>query len=311
MKASIVVIAALATVFSGALSAADPQLLNLVMPDVKVMAGVNVAQAKSSPFGQYVLAQVEPQQLAQIAALTGFNPANDVNELLVASNGAQQHNGLVLVLGSFNVTVITKAIAQLKPGTETYRGITIFEDPQKQTGLAFLGDSVAAVGDPANVKAAIDRVSAPSVLPASLVSEIGQLSAANDIWALSTVPLSSLSPTGALPAINGLAKGSEGALAAVQSLSAGIKFGTDVVATVQAQADTAQNATGIAGLVQFLVNMAQMNASKDPSVEALTKALTVTANGATVNLSLSMPSAQLQEMLQSKAGPRHHTHAGQ
>ena len=311
MKAPIVVTAALATLFSGVLSAADSQLLNLVMPDVKVMADVNVAQAKSSPFGQYVLAQVEPQQLTQIAALTGFNPANDVTELLVASNGAQQRSGLALLLGSFNVTAITKAIAQLKPGTETYRGITIFEHPQQQTGLAFLSGSVAAVGDLANVKAAIDRVSAPTVLPASLVSEIGQLSAANDAWALSTVPLSSLSPTGAAPLINGLPNGAAGALGALQSFSAGIKFGADVVATAQAQADTAQNATGIAGIVQFLVNMAQMNASQDPSVQALAKALTVTANGATVNLSLSLPSAQLQELLQSKAGPRQHTHPGQ
>jgi len=38
------------------LSAADPQLLNLVMPDVKVMADINVEQAKTSPFGQFVLA---------------------------------------------------------------------------------------------------------------------------------------------------------------------------------------------------------------------------------------------------------------
>jgi len=70
--------------------------------------------------------------------------------------------------------------------TETYGGITIFEDPKKEGGLAFLSNSIAAAGDLTNVKAAIDRVSAPSILPASLLGEIGQLSAANDAWALTT-----------------------------------------------------------------------------------------------------------------------------
>ena len=38
------------------LSAADPSLVNLVMPDAKVLAGMDVERAKTSPFGQYVLA---------------------------------------------------------------------------------------------------------------------------------------------------------------------------------------------------------------------------------------------------------------
>ena len=42
MNATFASVAALAALFSGVLSAADPQLLNLVMPDVKVMADINV-----------------------------------------------------------------------------------------------------------------------------------------------------------------------------------------------------------------------------------------------------------------------------
>ena len=60
MKAQILT-ATLFTAFSGALSAADPQLLNLVMPDAKVLAGVNVEQAKGTQFGQYVLNQLQTQ----------------------------------------------------------------------------------------------------------------------------------------------------------------------------------------------------------------------------------------------------------
>ncbi len=311
MKAPITSTAALAALFSGVLCAANSQLLNLVMPDVKVMADVNVAQAKASPFGQYVLMQVETQQLQQLATLTGFDPTRDVDELLVAGNAAAQHNGLALVSGNFNVASISSAIAQQKVATETYRGITIFEDLQKQAGLAFLSNSIAAAGDLANLKAAIDRVSAPSVLPASLLVEIGQLSAANDAWALTTVPPSSLKPSSTAPAVPGVGNGAENVLGTVQSGSAGIKFGANVVMTAQAQADTAQNATAIAGLIQFLVNMAQLKASDQPQVQALSKALTVSATGTTVTLSLTMPSTQFQELLQPKAGAHHRAHAGQ
>ena len=311
MKALIASTAALAALFSGVLSAADPQLLNLVMPDVKVMADINVEQAKTSPFGQFVLAQVQPQQLMQIAALTGFDPSKDVNELLVAGNGAAQHSGLALVLGNFNVTAISALIATQKVVTETYHGVTIFEDPKKEGGLAFLSNSIAAAGDLTNVKAAIDRVSAPSILPASLLGEIGQLSAANDAWALTTVPPSSLKQAAAAPAIPGLGNGAENVLGTVQSASAGVKFGTNVVMTAQAQADTAQNATAIAGLIQLLVNMAQLKAAEQPQVQALAKALTVSATGATINISLTLPSTQFQELLQPKAGAHHHARAGQ
>lgn len=306
MNATFASTAALAALFSGVLSAADPQLLNLVMPDVKVMADLNVTQAKASPFGQYVLAQIQPQQIEQIAALSGFDPTHDLTELLFAGTGASQKSGLVLALGNFNVPTISNAIAKFQAGTETYRGVTIFEDPQKQGGLAFLSGTVAAAGDLVNLKAAIDRLSAPAILPAALLAEIGQLSAADDFWALSTVPPAALQ-TGAIP---GLPSGAGSALGTVQSISGGVKFGTNVVATVQAQADNAQDAAGIAGLVQFGVSMVQAKAADQPQVQALVKALTVAADGTAVNLLLTLPSTQLQELIQSnKSGAAPHAHS--
>src|SRR5580693_5444597 len=74
--------------FAGTLSAADPQLMKLVMPDVKLMTDVNVAQAKLSPFGQFLLSQMESAHLQEFTTLTGFDPRQDLLELLVVSNGA-------------------------------------------------------------------------------------------------------------------------------------------------------------------------------------------------------------------------------
>src|SRR3954471_18295531 len=101
--------ATLLAAFSGVLSAADPQLLNFVMPDAKVIAGVNVEQAKGTQFGQFVLNQLQTQDgdLQKLVTLTGFDPRRDVRELLVASNGVQDKTGLALAKGQFDVPKIT------------------------------------------------------------------------------------------------------------------------------------------------------------------------------------------------------------
>src|SRR5689334_721657 len=124
MNARFLTTAALAFSFAGILpaKAADSQLLNLVMPDAKVLAGVNVDQAKTTPMGQYVLTQVQAQNnqhLREITTLTGFDPTRDVSEILVASaGGPNQQSGLVLARGVFDLEKIKAAVA-LKGGATT------------------------------------------------------------------------------------------------------------------------------------------------------------------------------------------------
>ena len=299
MKPSIIASAALLTVFSGTLPALDSQLLNLVMPDAKVLAGVNVTQAKSSPFGQYVLSQVTAGNdgIAQLAAATGFDPTRDVNELLVASDAAPgTHSGLIAATGTFDVASIVSFASAHGGSSETYSGVTILMDPKQTHGIAFLSGSLVAAGEVAEVRAAIDRRANPSILPAAVVTEAQQLSAANDAWALTTVPLSSLKPASAQPPANGAVGGIENALSQVQSLAGGVKFGATVNFTAQAQAANAQDATTLAGTVQFLISMMQLNAAKVPQAAAL-QSLTATAQGSTVTLALSVPEEQFQQLV--------------
>jgi len=309
MKAQILSSATLLLAVCGNLRAVDPHLLNLVMPDAKVLADINVAQAKTSPFGQYVLAQIQAQaaDLDKMAALTGFDPRQDLNELLAATNATgSKHTGLALASGTFNVTAITAFATLQKAATETYNGVTIVEDPQQTHGIAFLSGTLAVAGDVADVKAAIDRQSSPSVLPAAIVVQVNQLSAADDAWVLSTVPPSSLHPPSMAPNIPGVGNGAQNAFGTIQSASAGVKFGANVTLTAQAQADTAQNATAIAGVLQLLANMAQLQAQQNAAAAALAKSLTVTATGTTVNISASLPEDVFQQLLKPSAVPHSH-----
>ncbi len=304
MKAQILT-ATLFTVFSGALPAADPQLLNLVMPDAKVLAGVNVEQAKGTQFGQYILNQLQTQdpELQKLVTLTGFDPRRDVREVLVASDGAPgSKTGLAAAKGNFDVAKIAAAATLQGVVTEVYNGIAILEEPKKMAGMAFPDATTVVAGDIASVKGALDRLTTPQPLPAAVIVKVNQWSNSQDAWGITTVPPSSLTPPGAVKA--GAPNPIQNAGQNVQSAAGGVKFGALVVFTGEAQCDTAQNATTLGDVVKLLVNLAQMQAGQDPTAAALIKSVVVTTSGATVNVSASLPQDVFIQVLhpQTKMG---------
>jgi hypothetical protein len=290
--------------------AADPQLLSLVMPDAKVLAGVNVDQAKTSPFGQYVLSQMQSQnqEMQKLEALTGFDPTRDVHELLVASNvanGATSPNdqtGLFLARGNFDSVKIAAAATADGGTTESYKGVTIIEDPKGTHGVAFLSPTLAVAGDVANIKGAIDRQSVPAPLPAALTVQVNHWSSTEDAWAISTVSPSSLQPPAGAPKVPGM--NGAGPFQTVQSAAGGVKFGALVVVTAQAQADNAEDAVQMGNAVKMLAMLAQMQTTKDPAAAALAQSLQVTTSGSTLNVSISLPEDQLQQVVKPKGNVR-------
>jgi hypothetical protein len=303
MKPPIVNAAMLAALCAGLLPAADPQLLNLVMPDAKVLAGVNVDQAKTTAFGIYVLNQIEAQgaqHLQQVAALTGFDPTRDLHELLVASNGVPGgKTGLILARGNFDASRIQAAGVAGGGTTTNYNGVTLLLDPKQTHAVAFLDPTLVVAGDVASVKGAIDRQNGAAPLSAALLVQVNQWSAAEDAWAIAAAPLGAVKPP-ANPT-NPSAQALQNAFQNVQQAAGGVKFGDPIVFTGQAQADTAQNATSLAGVAQFLASMAQLQAQqKNPQAAALLSSLTVTTSGNQVNVSLNVPEAQAEQTFQIK-----------
>ena len=287
--------------------AADPQLLNLVMPDATVLAGVNVDQAKTSPFGQYVIGQIQNGvELQKLIAATGFDPTQDVHEVLVASGAAGSKTGLALARGNFNTSQIAAAAAAHGgTTTETYAGLTIIEDQKQTHGVAFVNSTIAVAGDVVSVKAALDRLKTQSSLPASVLAEVSHWSGKEDAWAITTVPPGSLHPASGAPPIPGVGPNGNNTFLTVQSAAGGVKFGDNVVVTAQAQSDNAQDAQNLANTVKLLASLAQLQAKDNPAVQALAQSLTATATGTTVDISFSLPEAQLQAIL-SEPHPQPH-----
>ena len=308
MNARILTTATLFTAFTGFLTAraADSQLLSMVMPDAKVVAGVNVDSAKASPFGLYVLTQMQSNntELQQLITLTGFDPTRDVHEVLAATTsttGSKNPTGLVLARGNFDIEKIT-AVATAKGATvETYNGATLIEDPQKMVGIAFVNSTLVAAGDIANLKAAIDRPSTGLGLPSAVMTQVG-LWSNQDAWVVTTVPLAALAPA-SQPAAGGansnpMGNPMAGVMQQIQQMAGGVKFGSNVVGTAAIQADNAADATQLANTLQFLVNLIQMQSQKDAQLASLAQGFKVSAAGTTVNVNVTLPETQFQQLLQ-------------
>jgi hypothetical protein len=298
MKAQILT-ATLFTALSGALSAADQQLLSLMMPDAKVLAGVNVDQAKGTLFGQFVLNQLQTNdaEMQKLIDLTGFDPRRDVHELLVASDGKpQSKTGLVAAKGSFDIPKISALAAQHGVVTELYNGYTILEDPKSQEhGIAFLDASTVVAGDLASVKGAIDRQKSPQPLPADVIVNVNYWSSSEDAWGITTVPPTSLAPAGQHQGQSPV----QGAVQYVQQAAGGVKFGAQVVFTGTATCDTAQNATTLSDMIKLLINIAQMQTGTDPTAAELVKSVTVTTSGNVVQTKASLSEETFQQIVQS------------
>ncbi len=287
---------------AGTLGAADKKLLSLVMPDVKVLAGVNVRGAAASPLGRYVLAAMmqRSQQLRQASADFGLDPRS-FREVLVASNSAPQYDaGIAMARGSFQPSSVIAKAVEKGAATETYRDMTLVTDAKHTMGLAFLGSNILVTGDVPSVKTALDRVASPWTMPAPLSARIAQLSAADDAWVLSTVPASNLLPASA--AAGGASRGfSAGSfLQNVQKMSAGVKFGKMATVSAMAQADTPETAQLLANTLKLMVNLLQ--AQNQQLAPQSAQSLVVDPQGNLLNFSFHVTDQEFRKIYQMVAG---------
>jgi hypothetical protein len=285
--------------------AVDTQLLNLVMPDAQVMAGANVTTAKISPFGQYLLLQIgsNDKGLQEFIAHTGFDPRQDVTEILAASTGnPAAPSGLLLARGNFNVDKLVSAIpAGGKQQVQTYAGATLIAgtDAKIPHAVAFIGTSIAVAGDLTSVKAALDRASGVNSISPALAARVQTLSTTQDAWSVSLASVASLMPGAVAPKDSSVAQ-TLALVKNIQASSGGVKFGANIELTGQAIADTAQNATALADVVKMIVGLVSLSAGQDPHAVAavqLLQTLTVTTDGTAVNLSASVPEAQVEALI--------------
>lgn len=297
----------LTCLLAGSASAADPQLLKLLMPDARVVSGFDVSRIKLTPFGQFFLAQLPAGDAGfnQFITVTGFDPRRDIQEVLMASPGdPQKKSGLLVVRGNFDSARVLALLKTHGKAVETYHGVSVIAGDGPGQVVAFLDNSVVVAGDLESVRGAIDRRSGAVGIGAELAARINRSSVSQDAWVVSMAPLSAFAKAIPDRNVQGALQGD--LLKTIEQSSGGVRFGSVIEITGEVTARTSQDATSLGDVFKFFLNMAQLNAPAGQPAQfvALLKNLTVNTEANAVKLSVSIPQVELETLIKQNSGRR-------
>ncbi len=310
------------------LSAADASMVDLIMPDAKILIGVDFERARNSPFGQFALRQLpgaagDDAGLAKLSELTGFDPRRDLHEMLIATTDAvvrpgksadPTQNAVVVVRGAFNPARFTELIGQRAQVT-SYNGVSVMEVPTsverrgraaagaapkgasgEPNWIGFMGNLLVA-GPKTAVQKAIDRGRATRRPEASaMLARVQSAGAKHDVWFLTTVSPTALAGNLGNANMQGALQGD--LMQGIENVVGGIKFGANVVLSGEATARSDQDASALVDVLRFFSSMAQSNGSKSGPMGMLNE-LQMNATGRTVKFSLTAPAVEFEKIFDS------------
>lgn len=295
--------AAFALLFAGAAVAGtvNQSLLNLVMPDSEVLTGAQVDQAAASPFGQFLLAQFQPQNggFLQFVGATGFDPRYNLQYLLSATSvEGTTKESLLLAVGTFVPSKIIAAATEKGATQSTYGNVTILTSDSKNGkpfALAFLDNQTIAVGSLPVVQGAIDRKNSGATFTGLLATQALSVSGTYQAWFTTATPLSDFL-NGKMGQLGNLSQNN--LFQSIQQSSGGVNFGSSGV-TLTADLGTAspQNAQAVVDVLQFLISMVQNNTNNNPKLGTLANATTFSVNGSTAHVVLALSEQQAEQLV--------------
>lgn len=284
----------------------SPGLLNLVMPDATVVSGMNVTQSITSPFGLYILSQMQGTDpgFMQFVTATGFDPRKDLLEVLAATpstSSSTSHSGLILGRGVFQPAMIIGAATEQGGTVTNYRGFSLIGHTGDSFALAFLDGATAAMGDVPSVKSVIDRKLSSSTFSGPLAQAAVAVSASNSAWFATTTPLSefmSSKQPGNLGAVaqSPMLQNIQQATGGVLFSSAGLTLSADAVTT------SPQNAQALVDVLKFFVSMIGGNQNAPANVTSIANSAQFSVNGSTAHISVMLAEAQAEQLLMPGPG---------
>ena len=133
---------------------------------------------------------------------------------------------------------------------------------------------------------------------AKLASGVNDYSSAYHAWLASTAPLGNFAANVPDKQVSGAMKG--GLAQSIDQVNGGVRFGTTVEMAGQAVTRSDKDAQSLLDVVKFLVGMVQMNTQNQPDAARFAKLienLDVKTAGSSLLMTLSIPEAQLEQLL--------------
>jgi len=270
--------------------ATDPALVEMVMPDAHVVFGMSFARIRSSPMGELFRTGMQTgmrqatggAELQNLFMQIGFNPFEDIRELLVASTGAGKNPPTIVAMR----------------GSPRLRQLMESQGMKSKTGadgVVMFGD-LLVTGDAAQVKAAKARHGRGSAVSGAMTKRIAEMSGKYDLWVISNVPVSSLLNNAEDAKSPGLANMEM--LKSIEQFSAGLSLSSDFALQIEVVAHDAKSAGSLADGVRMMLAMAQQGAAKDPSTLDALKRVDLGVQGKVVRMGIAVPADELRKQME-------------
>src|SRR5579875_369384 len=140
LGASVVICLSAAACFA----ASDSAMLALVPANSKVISGVNVRQAWSSPFGQYLLSRTGPDGngFDKMLQTTGFDPRRDLQSFIFAASGPNpdtaESSFVIIARGTFPADRLRQQALAHGAVVQNFDGVDAFVNSIRARTLQWL-----------------------------------------------------------------------------------------------------------------------------------------------------------------------------
>lgn len=263
MRWTILLLAAAA--MAGAAPPAGNVLPGFIAPDTRVVVGIQLRRILDSPL---VGSLTSGTGKFSVPELAGLDLTRDVDEVIIATNAEGDNPpGLMVLIGRFHPA-----------HAKSYHNVPVVETSTAGASLiAFLDESTAIAGKPADVYAAIDHRDQGASAAAGFAPRAEELASRYDIWGIG----SHLPKTG-----------NRGQLDVVDGFSFGVALGEGVALTADIHLRSQADADKIAESLKLFEKIVQAQSSA--------ARFSLQAKGSTVQLALFVPEADLEKSIEAQ-----------
>ena len=293
---------AVAAFLPGVAGAADPAMLELIMPDARVVMEVNLDHIVASPLGQAMSPQMKADLLSlrtsaqdSLPGLGTLDWSRYAREVVFAA-GAPDGPGkplpsLIIVRGLLDPALI-ESLNTFSGVKSSYLGIPILSSANGNSAVAFLDGSIAVIGQSSDVKAAIRRRGQNTPPSPVLAEGLARYEGQCDAWLVSAGSL-------AAPAKTPIA--SLKWLERLDSFTGGVRFGPDFELSAEMRARNEKDVAGMAGELRWFAGVVQTQEKTALSLEDMN----FQVEGTRLSLSLQVPEQEIRAALQQRDSGSH------
>ena len=291
---------AVAAFLPGVAAAADPAMLELIMPDARFVLEINLDRIASSPLGQAMTPQMKGQLAAlkpawqdPLMGLGGLDWARYSQEIVFAGGApaapGQPSPSLVIVRGLLDPAWL-ESLSALQGAKGTYLGVPTLSADSGHSLLAFLGGSISVIGQASDVRAAIRRRGQNAPPSPVLAEGLARYEGQYDAWMITD------------GALNGPSKSPAGAwlkwLDRVDKFTGGLRTGPDFEFSAEM---TMRNENDVADMTDSWRWFASVVQTQENSAINL-EDMDFKADGKHLTLALQVPEPQIRAALQQRQG---------